>query len=180
MPELPVKEVRLSELHLPELDRDEIVRSLSEIRRPTIDLPDLERPAAQVRESLARIDWSRIDPTAIDLGRTVAGVAAIARMGRPIIRSRWTLAVGTLVVIGLAGAALLSRNPAVRERAGRTVDGVRARIDARTAGAATLDIDADEVAQAVDGLTSELDPETLAEIVEADVIEAPAEAITPA
>ena len=163
MPELPVKEVRLSELHLPELKRDEIVRSLSEIRRPAIELPELERPGSQVRESLARIDWSRLDPTAIDLGRTVAGVAAIARMGRPIIRSRWTLAVGTLVVIGLAGAALLS-NTAVRERAGRTVGNVRARIDARSgAPDASLDIDQDVV--------PDLDGETLAAIVDADGVE---------
>lgn len=174
MPELPVKEVRLSELHLPELKRDEIVRSLSEIRRPTIDLPDLERPGGgQARESLARIDWSRLDPTAIDLGRTMAGVAAIARMGRPIIRSRWMLAVGTLVVIGLAGAALLS-NTAVRERAGRTVGNVRARIDARSgAPDASLDVEEDVV--------PDLDGETLAAIVDADDVEpAVAAAVTKA
>jgi len=36
MPQVPVKEVRLSELHLPEIKRDDIVRSLSEIRLPEI------------------------------------------------------------------------------------------------------------------------------------------------
>ena len=81
MPELPVKEVRLSELHLPELKRDEIVRSLSEIRRPAIDLPDLERPGSQVRESLARIDWSRLDPTAIAATDRVAS-GGVYRMTR--------------------------------------------------------------------------------------------------
>ena len=76
MPELPVKEVRLSELHLPELKRDEIVRALSEIRRPAIELPDSNAPAASFARASRRIDWSRLDPTAIDLGRAVAGVAA--------------------------------------------------------------------------------------------------------
>jgi predicted dinucleotide-utilizing enzyme len=171
MPELPVKEVRLPELQLPELDRAGIVRTLSEIRRPTIDLPDMERPTAQLREGLAKIDWTRIDPTAIDIGRAAASVAAIARMGRPILRSRWTLVAGTLVVIGLAGAALLS-NPKVRERAGRTVDGVRARIDARSGAAPSLDVEADP----------ELEPvaEAEASIVEPAEVVTAAEAVNPA
>jgi hypothetical protein len=173
MPELPVKEVRLPELQLPELDRAEIVRALSEIRRPTIDLPDIERASMPLRENLARIDWSRIDPTAIDIGRAAAGVAALARMGRPILRSRWTLVAGTLVVIGLAGAALLS-NPKVRDRAGRTVDGVRARIDARSGATQSVEV--------VEDL--ELEPDAIAEaapsIIEQDAVETMAEAADPA
>lgn len=174
MPELPVKEVRLPELQLPELDRAEIVRALSEIRRPTIDLPDIGRPSLQLRESLAKIDWSRIDPTAIDIGRAAAGVAAIARMGRPILRSRWTLVAGTLVVIGLAGAALLS-NTKVRDRAGRTVDGVRARIDARSGTAASLEIESDlDVAP-----PAAVDADAEGSIVEPHAVEAVAEAVNP-
>ena len=40
MPELPVKETRLPELHLPEISRKDIMRSLSEMRMPDVDLPD--------------------------------------------------------------------------------------------------------------------------------------------
>ena len=42
MPELPVKEGRMSELHLPEISRNDIMRSLSEIRMPDVDLSKVE------------------------------------------------------------------------------------------------------------------------------------------
>jgi hypothetical protein len=37
MPEFTVKEVRLPELHLPEIKRDDMVRSLSGVRLPDVD-----------------------------------------------------------------------------------------------------------------------------------------------
>src|SRR4029077_20550513 len=78
VPELPVQEVRVSELHLPEIKRDEIVRSLSEVRLPTLDLAAIERPRIALPESIRRFDWR-----SIDLAGAVAGAAAIARLGRP-------------------------------------------------------------------------------------------------
>ena len=58
MPELPVKEGRLSELHLPEIKRDDIVRSLSEIQLPDVDLTKLERPKIDLPDSVTKFEWS--------------------------------------------------------------------------------------------------------------------------
>jgi hypothetical protein len=145
VPELPVKEIRPAELHLPEIKREQIVRALSEIHLPTIEIPD----------GLSKIDWRAIDPSSIDVGKAVAGVVAATRLGKPMIRtSRLTIAIGTLVVIGLAAAALLS-TPAVRERAGRTVRGVRARVGARAGASDMLEIDDDVLVEtASDAVTS--------------------------
>ena len=127
MPELPVQEVRLSELHLPEIKRDEIVRSLSEVRVPTLDLAAIERPRIALPDSIRRFDWR-----SIDLGGAVAGAAAIARLGRPLARrSRWPYVAGAVIVVGAASAVILA-SPAVRERTGRAIRDLRARIDQRT------------------------------------------------
>jgi hypothetical protein len=138
VPELPVKEVRVSELHLPEIKRDEIVRSLSEIRVPTLDLAAIERPRIALPDSIRRFDWR-----SIDLGGALAGAAAIARLGRPLTRrSRWPYVAGAVVVVGAASAVILA-NPAIRERAGRAVRDLRARIDERTGSGEGLEIDGD-------------------------------------
>jgi hypothetical protein len=145
MPELPVKEVRLSELHLPEINRDEIVRSLSEVRLPTVELPRVERPRIAIPEAIGRIDWR-----SIDVSGALAGVAAIARLGRPIARrSRWPLAAGAVIVVaGIAAVAVIASRPALRERAGRTVHDLRARIDAATGTGDRLEIEEDVTAAA--------------------------------
>jgi hypothetical protein len=88
----------VSELHLPEIKRDDIVRSLSQIRLPGADLP----------EAVAKIDWPRIDVSSGELGKAMAGAAAAVHIGRPAPRSRWPLAVGALIVVGLAGWAILT------------------------------------------------------------------------
>ena len=79
MPELPVKEARMPELHLPEINRDDIVRTLSEITSDA-DCPTVE------------IDWPKSTCPIVDLGKAVAGAAAAAHIGRrsprPAGRSR--------------------------------------------------------------------------------------------
>jgi hypothetical protein len=150
MPELPVKEVRPSELRLPEIKREQIIRSLSEMRLPALDRPDIERPRIPFHVLGGRVDWRAIDPTSIDVSKAIAAVAAATRFGRPAIRrSRATLAVGTLVVVGLAAAALLA-SPAVRERAGRTARSVRIRMDGRGGSADLLEVDADVTVEPVE------------------------------
>jgi hypothetical protein len=140
VPEPPVQEVRLSELHLPEIKRDEIVRSLSEVRVPTLDLAAIERPRIALPDSIRRFDWR-----SIDLGGAVAGAAAIARLGRPLARrSRWPYVAGAVIVVGAASAVILA-SPAVRERAGRAIRDLRARIDERTGADDGLEIDDDAV-----------------------------------
>lgn len=133
MPEIPVKDFRPAELHLPEIKREQIVRALSGIHLPTFEMPD----------GISKIDWRAIDLSSIDVGKAMAGVAAATRLGKPLIRrSRLTVAIGALVVIGVAAAALLSM-PAVRERAGRTVRGVRSRVEARSGAGDALEIEDD-------------------------------------
>src|SRR4029077_20381141 len=107
VPELAAQEVRLAELHLPEIKRDEIVRSLSEVRVPTLDLAAIERPRIALPDSIRRFDWR-----SIDLGGALAGPAAIARLGRPLARrSRWPYVAGAVIVVGVASAVILARPP---------------------------------------------------------------------
>jgi hypothetical protein len=137
MPELPVKEGRLSELHLPEIKRDDIIRSLSEIRLPDVDLTKLERPKIDLPDSVSKFEWS-------DVGKAVAGAAAAANIGRRTSRARWPLAVGGLIIAGLATWAILT-NEALRARIAKAGNALRERISAmRSDDAEWLDMDRDE------------------------------------
>jgi hypothetical protein len=119
MPALPVNEVRLPELHLPEITRDDIVRSLSEIRLPEIDLP----------KAVSEFEWPKIDLPSVDVGKAVAGAAAAVHIGRRAHRPRWPLAVGGLLIAGLAGWAIL-HNEALRARLAGATGAIRTRISA--------------------------------------------------
>ena len=131
MPEVSIKEIRLPELHLPEIRRDDIRRSLSEIHLPDVDLSNIVRP--------------RVDLPNIDIGKTIAGVAAAAHLIRPARRSRWQPVLGALIVAGLAGWAVLS-NAALRERISKAVQGLRQRVDSMHLGSVDeLEVDADLV-----------------------------------
>ena len=114
MPKLSVKEVRLSELHLPEIKRDEIRRSLSEIRLP---------------EAVSKFEWPEIDLSSVDVGKAMAGAAAAAHLGRRAQRRRWPLAVGGLIVAGVATWAIMS-NEALRARLASAAGAIRERISA--------------------------------------------------
>jgi hypothetical protein len=166
MPELPVRE-RLSELHLPEFKRDDIVRTLSEIRLPSVDLSSVELPGRQ--RDARRFDWR-----SIDLSGALAGAAAIGRLGRPLMRRRATLVAGAVVVVvGVVTAAALA-NPTVRERAGRQVRRVRDRIETRTGSASDVELDDDVDRPAGGELVSDeapletLDPPPVGDAVEGD------------
>lgn len=128
MPELPVKDVRLSDLHMPELKREDIVRALSEIPRPDVDLSKLERP--------------KFDLSSIDVGKAMAGAAAAAGISRRNKPTRWPLAVGGLIVAGLAAWAILT-NEMVRSRIAGVADAVKERI-ATMRSDDDLQIDPDE------------------------------------
>jgi hypothetical protein len=147
MPELPVKEIRLSELHLPEIKREDIVRSLSEIRLPSVELPTVQLPGRERREDKrqTRFDWR-----SIDVAEAMAGMAAITRIGRPMLRrSRLTVAAGAVLVVGLVTVAVLA-NPTVRERAGRTARRVRERAQGRMSPSDVLEVDHDKTAAGSD------------------------------
>jgi hypothetical protein len=130
MPELPVKEARPSELHLPEIKREEIVRALSEIKRPDIDLTRIERP--------------NIDLSSRSIGRAVTALAVALRLAPRTRRPRWPFAVAGLVVAGVAAAAILS-NAAVRARLSGGAAALRERVTAMRSGdAGTLDVGSDD------------------------------------
>ena len=138
MPELPVKDLRPSELHLPEIKRDDIVRTLSE-KLPSVDLSAVQLPGRDRQEG-SRFDWRSIDPA-----EALAGLAAVGRIGRPLVRRwRWGLATGVVVVVGIATAAVLA-NQDVRERAGRTVGKLRDKARTRMDRGDVLEIDDDVV-----------------------------------
>jgi hypothetical protein len=142
MPELPVKESRLPELHLPEIDRADIVRSLSEMRLPDVDLTRLERPKFELPDAVSSFVWPRFDLSSVDLRKAVAGVAAAAHIGRRSRPSRWPLAVGGLLVAGVATLAILS-NEARRARLTSGASAVRNRLMSMRSGPDQLEVDPD-------------------------------------
>jgi hypothetical protein len=167
MPELPVKDLRISELHLPEIKRDDIVRTLSE-KLPSVDLSSIELPGRDRRQP-SRFDWRSIDPA-----EALAGLAAVGRIGRPLVRRwRWGIAMGVVIVVGIATTALLA-NPVVRERAGRTVgklrDKARTRMDRRD----VLEIDADIEGMVIPDAVESAADEGLSPAFEPPDTEAPA------
>lgn len=145
MPELPVKDVRLSDLHLPEVKRDDIMRALSEVRRPDVDLSKIERPKIDLPDSVSKFDWPKIDLSSVDVGRAVAGAAAAAHIGRRANRPRWPLAVGGLIVAGLATWAILT-NEMVRSRLAVAANSVRTRLESLRAADDELEVDRDPIA----------------------------------
>jgi len=161
MPEFNVKEVRLPELHLPEIKRDDIVRSLSGVRLPDVDLAKA-RPV--------RVKVPPIAVSSSDLGRLVAAGIGIARLARPTPRrgrmprlpfargsrnpvarlfqrrtrrSRWPMVVVVVGAVAVAAWALL-RQPSIRRRVDEMARDARERWATMRTPAEQLEIDADE------------------------------------
>ena len=151
MPEFTVKEVRVPELHLPEIKRDDIVRTLSGARLPEIDLGRARRASIKV---------PTVTISGADVGRLLTAGATIARLVRPapsrrpwrmvpfarrgpspierIVqpkrrRSRRPLFIAVLVMIAVGAWAVL-RRPDVRRRINLAVDDARTRMAQRRAG----------------------------------------------
>jgi hypothetical protein len=144
MSELPVKESRLPELHLPEIDRDDIARSLSDIRLPEVDLSKLERPKIVLPKAVSNFEWPKFDVSSTDIRRAVESIAVAAHLRRRPRQSRWPLAVGGLLVAGVATVAIL-RNEANRARLASGASAVRNRLTSmRSNESDKLEIDADE------------------------------------
>jgi hypothetical protein len=132
MPDLPTQEIRLPELHLPEINREDIVRTLSGMHMPDVDLSKVERP--------------RIDLSSIDLGKAVAGAAAAVHIGRRAGRPRWPFALGAIIVVGLAGWAIMS-SQTLRSRLASGASAVRERLASMApTGDDQLEIDGDPIA----------------------------------
>lgn len=175
MPEFTVKEVRLPELHLPEIKRDDIVRSLSGVRLPEVDL-------ASART--ARLKVPSIAVSSSDVGKLIAAGAAVARLARrtsrrdrmvglpfrrrsrmPVVRliqpkrrpSRWPVVLVVAGALALAAWAIL-RRPAVRQRIDAAARDARERIATMQARDERLDIDKDDdTAGAAGSMATEAD-----------------------
>jgi hypothetical protein len=159
MPEFTVKEVRLPELHFPEIKRDDIVRSLSG-RLSDVDL-------AKARN--AKIKVPTVTLTTADVGKIVAAGTAVARFARPAKRRRWLtggfrrgssesfvrliqpkkrnsrrpFVILALVAVAVAAWAVL-RRPAVRQRMEELGQDARERFETMRAETPRLDVDRDE------------------------------------
>jgi hypothetical protein len=155
MPDLPVKEGRRSELHLPEISRDDIVRSLSEIRMPDVDLGNLELP--------------KFDLPSTAIGKALAGAAAAAHIGRRARRPRWPFAVGGLILAGVATAAILG-NETLRARLANGLEALRGRLMTMRAGADDqLELDSDDPIAFSAAETAQITPLPYADGVTGDV-----------
>ena len=157
MPDLPVKEARLSALHLPEFKRDDIVRSLSEIRMPEADLSKIQRPTIDMPDAVTKFEWPRID-----VPKALAGVAAAVNIGRRSRRPRWPLAVGGLIVAGTIAAVL--SNEGLRTRLANAITALRDRLMAiRSSRDDILDIDVDDPIAFDAAETAAIEPAPFAE-----------------
>lgn len=160
MPDLPVKDAPISAIRLPELTRDDIVRSLSEIHLP--DAPKVDLP-----DAVTRFEWPRVDLSFIDLPKALAGVAAAANIGRRARRPRWPLAVGGLVVAGVVVAAL--SNEGIRTRLANAVNGLRDRVTSmRPPADDILEIDVDDPIAFAAAETAAIEPPPFAETTSFD------------
>lgn len=160
MPEFTVKEVRLPELHLPEIKRDDIVRSLSGVRLPEVDF-------SRARKATIRVP--AVTLTGSDIGKLVAGGAAVARFIRPTAkrgrwlgrgfgrrsqgpiarlarprtrRSRWPIVFLVLGTVAVAAWALL-RRPSIRRRVDAMAQDARERFETMRTPDAELDVETD-------------------------------------
>jgi hypothetical protein len=160
MPEFTVKEVRLPELHLPEIKRDDIVRSLSGVRLPDVDLAKA-RPL--------RIKVPAVAVSSSDVARLVAAGVGIARLARPVPqrrrmprlpfignsrspvarlikprtrRSRWPMVIVVVGAVAVAAWALM-RQPSVRRRVDEVARDARERWATMRTPDERLEIDSD-------------------------------------
>lgn len=159
MPELPVKEVRPPELHLPEIKREDIVRALSDIRMPDVKMPEVD---------LSRIERPNVDQATQSLGRLATAAAVALHLVPRARRPRWPLAIGGLVVAGIAVAVL--SNEAVRARLSAGAAAVRERVTTmRAAADDSLDVGPDDAVAFDAAPTAEIEasPFTDATLIEA-------------
>ena len=158
MPEFTVKEVRLPELHLPEIKRDEIVRALSGIRVPDVDLAMVERRPRLPGFDMTAFPRRKRELPGVDAGKLAAAAITAARLIRPAApRSRWSpirrsrpnlvamirpaprrsrrrfAIVAVAVAVAVAAGWMMFRNPAIRSRLDRATHDLRRRLDAMRA-----------------------------------------------
>ena len=125
MPTLRIKEVRIPELHLPEMSRDDIAKAIGDVTKDlrNLDLPD----ASDIARELSKVDV----PAAIE------SITSGRRGGR---MSRAPLVLGGIVVLGIVTVALAMSpmfRPKLEQMARRAREEFEARRDAATEREAT-------------------------------------------
>ncbi len=106
-------------------------------RERGIDLADdVRTTAGQARDGLgdaidrlSTMEWPKVELPSVDVGKALAGAAAAAHIGRRAHRRRWPLVVGGLLVAGLVGWAISSRE-ALRAQLALGANSIRNRISA--------------------------------------------------
>lgn len=102
---------------------------------------DAQGLLGDVQDAVSRFEWPTVDLSSVDMGKTMAGAAAAARIGPRAQRSRWPLAVGGLFVAGVASWVILS-NEVLRARLARGARAIRERVAAmRVSWSDRLDTD---------------------------------------
>lgn len=170
MPEFTVREVRMPELHLPEIKRDEIVRALSGIHIPDVDLTSADRRLRLPGFDLAALPWRKGGLAGVNAGKFVAAAIAAARVVRPAEpRSRWSplrrtrrnlvavvrpaprrsrrrfTVIAIAVAVAVAVGWMLFRNASFRSRLDHVAQDARQWIDTMRAHPSDdIDPDADE------------------------------------
>ena len=122
MPELRIKDVRMPELRLPEMTRQDISKALGEVRR---DIADASRDIADASREidLSKVDLSKVEFPKVDISRKDVSKAFEARPRRSAsvshdrrsVRHRRHRDART----GRMGAAQLARDPAPTRRGGQ-------------------------------------------------------------
>jgi hypothetical protein len=130
MPQLKIRDVRLPELHLREMSRDDIIKGLSEAI-PDVDLAKMDPTKLDLSKvQLPKLDVSKVDLSKVDLPARIgaaADAAAVAvRLKKPDRGSRLRRIVGGVVIAWLVSVAILSLPP-VRARLAQAIDRLRGR-----------------------------------------------------
>ena len=141
MPELQIKDVRMPELRLPEMSRQDISKALGEVRR---DIADASRDFADASREidLSKVDLSKVEFPKVDISRKDVSKAfdsAAEAVGVRKSRSPIPFVIAGIVTLGLVAWALLSSPATPRLRAAAAK--ARERIDEFRMG---QDLDIDE------------------------------------
>jgi len=118
MPGLRLTEVRVPELHLPEMSREDIVRAIGDARSD-VDLSRLDP---------RRMERPDIDLSGVDVPKAIAAAVQAVSVVRGTRRPRLPFVIGGLITLGIVGYALVS-SPAVKPRLTEAVRRARARVD---------------------------------------------------
>ncbi len=135
MPDL-LKGVRLPELHLPEMSRDDIGRAIGDARRD-VDLSRLDPR----RVDLSGVKMPDVDLPRIDLPRAVTSAAQSAGLiKRP---SRVPMVVGGLIIAALV-AIVAAMSPVLRPKVDDAARRLKTAVQARRDAMHDDDLDADD------------------------------------